>query len=749
MKKRDLFHWAMGVMLTPWLGSCAADDVIGGAGREECDIILGQPITVTSATRATDGSTSSTPFDSGEIVWLWANKSGGSEYIKAWQLKADGNGGFSSATAGNAKYWPSDGSSLNVYALHGNFKNPSITEGTTSWSSLTSLTHTVEADQSTDENKRLSDLLYSHPSSAFAPNSGSVELTFDHLLAKITVKLNLSNSVGITASELSNATVTLTKIQPDATISNTLLTGNSGPTSTTGTRTTITSGKITSSITSGDVIGSAIVPLQNFGGGKSYASQNNVITITLSDGRSFSYKPTANVALSAGREYTYTLTILGKQITGSWSVSDFISATDSISFKDNFDYLADLKNRAYLGSSSDPHDLSCDYNGQMNTANCYVVTHPGYYKFPLVYGNAIKNGATNAIAYGGGTSSTTFVNHLGNQITDPYIYNNSNNNSGKLEANSAALVWQDAQNLISNIGLSSDNHYIQFEITKENIEQGNAVIAVKDESGTIMWSWHIWVTNKNVYETVPIKTVALSGLTSEHTYNFMPVPLGWDDDIPDQPNCPYYQWGRKDPLCPSDGTTLNKDKTLYNSSGNSFTMTRTSGGVSTGTSIQNPTTYYFYKSSPWDWNSTTYYDYWNATNGTTTSMNDNAVVKTVYDPNPVGFKMPSPDAFTGFTNDGSDQSQSSNFNVESTSFNNGWNFYTQGWETGTTDFWRANGYRGYRSGSLFWVGSYGRYWSAGPAPYPKGRYLEFHSSYVGPQYCLERTSGFSVRPVSE
>ena len=240
MKKRDLFHWAMGVMLAPWLGSCTSDDVIGGAGREECDIISGQPITVTSATRATDGRTSSTPFDSGEIVWLWANKFGGSEYIKAWQLKADGNGGFSSATAGNAKYWPSDGSSLNVYALHGNFENTQITEGSTSWSSL-SLTHTVKTDQTTDENKRLSDLLYSHPSSAFAPNSGSVELTFDHLLAKITVKLNLSNSVGITASELSNATVTLTNIQPDATISNTSLTGNSVKTSTTGTRTTITS----------------------------------------------------------------------------------------------------------------------------------------------------------------------------------------------------------------------------------------------------------------------------------------------------------------------------------------------------------------------------------------------------------------------------------------------------------------------------------------------------------------------------
>ena len=120
MKKRHILHWAMGVLLTPLLGSCTSDDVVGGAGREECDIISDQPMTVTSATRATDGSKSSTQFDSGEIVWLWANKTDDTEYINAWQLTAKSGG---SLTGSSAKYWPSDGSKLNVYALHGNFKN--------------------------------------------------------------------------------------------------------------------------------------------------------------------------------------------------------------------------------------------------------------------------------------------------------------------------------------------------------------------------------------------------------------------------------------------------------------------------------------------------------------------------------------------------------------------------------------------------------------------------------------------------
>ena len=95
----------MGVVMTPLLGSCAADD-IGDAGREGCDIISGQPMTVTSATRAADGRTLSTQFDSGEIVWMWANKSGSSEYIKAWQLTAQSGGSL----IGSPQYWPSDGS---------------------------------------------------------------------------------------------------------------------------------------------------------------------------------------------------------------------------------------------------------------------------------------------------------------------------------------------------------------------------------------------------------------------------------------------------------------------------------------------------------------------------------------------------------------------------------------------------------------------------------------------------------------
>ena len=344
MKKRHILHWAMGVVMTPLLGSCAADD-IGDAGRDGCDIILGQPMAVISVTRATDGRSSSNQFEANEEVWLWANKNDGSstEYIKAWKLKAGSGGSFSSYTTGNDKYWPSDGSSLDVYALHGNFKNSPISEGTTSWSSLTALTHTVVTDQSSDENKRLSDLLYSHPSTAVAPNSGSVQLTFDHLLAKITVKLNLNDSQGIEASELASAEVTLTNMLTSgdfnsANVSNITTTGVSANASVSGED--IKAGVINQPpvmTSTAYEVGSAIVPLQDFGGGKSPSSDNNVITITLADGtsRSFSYKPTSIVTLAAGKEYIYTLKIINGELSvSSITVTGFTTHEEPKSWDD-------------------------------------------------------------------------------------------------------------------------------------------------------------------------------------------------------------------------------------------------------------------------------------------------------------------------------------------------------------------------------------------------------------------------------
>ena len=60
----------------------------------------------------------------------------------------------------------------------------------------------------------------------------------------------------------------------------------------------------------------------------------------------------------------------------------------------------ELQDATPLGSAANPYNLSNNTGADavQNTANCYVISAPGYYSIPLVYGNAIKNGATNASA---------------------------------------------------------------------------------------------------------------------------------------------------------------------------------------------------------------------------------------------------------------------------------------------------------------------------------------------------------------
>ena len=305
----------MGVVMTPLLVSCAADDVVGDAGREGCDIILGPAITVTSVTRATDGSTSSTQFDSGEIVWMWANKADDSEYINAWKLTAQSGG---SLTGSSAKYWPSDGSHLNVYALHGNFENsPSISEGTTKWSNL-SLTHTVKTDQLSDVNKRLSDLLYSQTSSAVAPNSGSVQLTFDHVLSKICITLKKADGSGIEDANLNNATVEVSGINTEVTYDAT----NNRVTNSR-TASTITLGQETSGSTTYE----AIVP-----SGMTVTPQ---VKITLNDfpasgtTRTFSCQ-LGSVTFAQGNKYTFTLTLHNNIVVSQPTINGWTDETTNM-----------------------------------------------------------------------------------------------------------------------------------------------------------------------------------------------------------------------------------------------------------------------------------------------------------------------------------------------------------------------------------------------------------------------------------
>ena len=435
------------------------------------------------------------------------------------------------------------------------------------------------------------------------------------------------------------------------------------------------------------------------------------------------------------------------------------------------------------GTSSDPYDLSThDFYGNTttrNTANCYVVNAPGWYKIPLVYGNGIKNGSNNTSAY----NSSTFVDYNNNQIrnlTGPYLkYSGTIGTAG---TGAPIIVWQDVNGMVTNLSVAeatTENGYLKFYIAPNKIAEGNAVLAVKDSNGTIMWSWHIWVTATSIYQTITI-----TGYDTNYSYQLMPVNLGWvsaksstrwsgrgvriqikqantnenaityilqaPHKIPSHlGDNPFYQWGRKDAF-PGGKYSENGQKSAWNNSGSSFSVTFTSGKVTCSTAIRTPTVVYNQSTAKLGWCSTSgLVDLWNAGTATTGYVYG-TVEKSIYDPNPFGFKMPPSRAYTGIIS--TDEINENNLsNVHGTYYDSdddgrGWDFYTlpsneHFFIPGTGQI-RAGAYKTYHNGGCIWTAFQ---LADNAAPY---FYTGLNNS-VGPQHGLETESGHSIRPIME
>ena len=122
------------------------------------------------------------------------------------------------------------------------------------------------------------------------------------------------------------------------------------------------------------------------------------------------------------------------------------------------------------------------------TANCYVIHSTGHYELPLVYGCGIKKGVVNAASYTQitGTNTQPFFNYLNNQITSPFIETDTG-----VEAVAAEVVLCDNTSYtIAGCYLTSRGlcKYLRFEVSSFPALGGNATIAIKDSTGTIMWS---------------------------------------------------------------------------------------------------------------------------------------------------------------------------------------------------------------------------------------------------------------------
>ena len=410
------------------------------------------------------------------------------------------------------------------------------------------------------------------------------------------------------------------------------------------------------------------------------------------------------------------------------------------------------------------YDLSTR-DGLMNTANCYLVHAPGTYSLPLVYGNAIKDGATNAAAYTSTASGTNilnpFFNHSG-RITNPYISDNG------ITLTDAKLLWQDVNGMIEESSVQLSGNRLAFRVT-DKIDYGNAVLAVF-AGNTIAWSWHIWATDYDPYAADATKTV--QNRTSPNTqFDFMTQSLGWcpekeyaarearvkvtqsetgvtriitvqQDYALISANSTCYQWGRKDPFPGSNG---NVNKPTYGPNAWS-SITGAPRQIST-TSIQ------MYIKNPSGFCTTygmdgQYYNLWSA-NSNVTGINTNPVVKTVYDPSPAGFCLPPSGAFTGFTTTGNVTSTVTDFNV-SGAWDNGWHFYCNTDGTGETIYFPVSSPRYYTMGTPFAVGSYYCWSAVSGTTNAVGCSMYCNQTRVDTQgTAFHRSYGFSVSPVKE
>lgn len=229
-------------------------------------------------------------------------------------------------------------------------------------------------------------------------------------------------------------------------------------------------------------------------------------------------------------------------------------------------------------------DLSAE-----GTANCYVVSEAGTYTFKTVQGNSEESVGTVATA---------------DILWETY------NNAEEVTANSVIAAVSYAEG------------YITFS-TPETLVPGNALIAAKDEAGEILWSWHIWIP---ATEIVIQEGSALCGtdIMDRNLGALKAMPKSGDPDPLSIGLC--FQWGRKDPFPGIVSFTSNTGASVAGTA-----WTAKGEHITTAYSIAHPTEYAHIKEvDEGVWNVDDPQDLWN----------DADNMKTIYDPCPVGYRVP-------------------------------------------------------------------------------------------------------------
>ncbi len=155
------------------------------------------------------------------------------------------------------------------------------------------------------------------------------------------------------------------------------------------------------------------------------------------------------------------------------------------------------------GTATAPYDLVSNNEVAQESANCYIVNDHGYYTFPAYYGNTYgKNGNTSSYKYD--YNAGNIPDNASDLVLPHFVdHNNKSILKGSIDGVAdAILLWQDSPDLVTDVKLNDKTDgWVSFRVPKETINQGNAVIAVRNSQKQILWSWHIWVTHRKWNES--------------------------------------------------------------------------------------------------------------------------------------------------------------------------------------------------------------------------------------------------------
>lgn len=231
-------------------------------------------------------------------------------------------------------------------------------------------------------------------------------------------------------------------------------------------------------------------------------------------------------------------------------------------------------------SSKQPSASGTDLSAS-GTANSYIVSQSGAYKFKMTKGNSQES--------------------VGN-------------------VNSVKILWESFGtaeypkpfDLISAAG--KDGDYALFEVP-QTFKEGNAVIAAYDSQDNILWSWHIWLTSAQMTEITYANEAGI----------MMDRNLGALSATPNDAKALglFYQWGRKDPFLGSSSIS----QPLYAmSTRNLKVVTNTPETATLAYALANPHKFILANEGG-DWLASKDNSLWGS-------------IKTIYDPCPAGWRIP-------------------------------------------------------------------------------------------------------------